>query len=201
MLSQITGRLNVGRQCERLADLRLDWNETVTGAYASGMQFPQWIIELAFPAQRYARRRRQAFFDERRRRHHLAQPQQVTADDADQADPDDEFLRARAQSVRDRRLARISTIARDQEELLRAKAEELERTGAAEISTADGQVIARLIRFRWGKDVLDLSRSLGGQPADWSLGTVPRSPAPERTANITSQLAQAVAAVEPPPPT
>lgn len=165
------------------------------------MQFPEWVIELAFPAQRYARRRRQEFIGERRRRHHLAQAKQVSADEADRAGPDDESFRARAQAVRDHRLARISGIAIEQEELLRAKAEDLMRNGSAQIRTSDGEIAARIVRFRWGKDVIDISRSRGGQSAGWSLSTVPRSPASARMAAIASALAQALAALESPSPT
>jgi hypothetical protein len=164
------------------------------------VQFPQWAIELAFPAQGYARRRRQAFFDERRRQHHLAQAKQVSEDNADQAVPDDESFRARAQAVRDHRLSRITSIASEGDVLLHAMADDLERTGSAEISTAEGEIAARIVRFRWGKDVLDISRSLRGQPAGWSLGTLPRSPTSERTAAITYELAKALAAIEPLPP-
>ncbi|MBO0822973.1 MAG: hypothetical protein J2P27_03820 [Actinobacteria bacterium] len=164
------------------------------------MQLPQWVIEFAFPAQGYARRRQRAFIDGRRRLHRLAQAKPVTADIADQAGPDDESFRARAQARRDHRIARISGIAADQEELLRAKAEVLMRNGLAQIETSDGEIAARIIRFRWGKDVIDIPRSREGQPAGWSSSSVPRSPASARMAAITFALAKALAALEPPLP-
>jgi len=97
----------------------------------------------------------------------------------------------------DHRLARIGSIAAEQQELLHATADGLERTGTAEISIAEGNIGGRLIRFRWAPYLLDISRTREGVPAGWSLGTVPRSPASARTAAITSALAQALAALEP----
>jgi hypothetical protein len=164
------------------------------------VQLPEWAIELVFPAQGYARRRRQEFIDDGRRHHHLAQAEQVSSADGGQPAPDEESLRARREAARDHRFARISSITADQGELLHAKAEEIERTGTAYISTAAGEISASLVRFRWGKDVLDISRTRGGQQAGWSLGTVPRAPAQARTAAITFDLAKALAALEPLPP-
>jgi hypothetical protein len=164
------------------------------------MQLPQRLSILALPAQRFSRRSQQAYINERRRHHPLAQPRRVSETDAGQA-AEDESFQERAHEIRDHRLARISSIAAEQQELLHATAEDLERTGTAEISTADGKIAARLVRFRWGPDVLDIARTHGGRPAGWSLGTVPRSPASERTAAITFALAQALAALEPLAPT
>ena len=164
------------------------------------MQLPEWAIDLVFPAQGYARRRRQEFIDDRRRHHHLVRAEQVSPADAGQPTPDEESLRARRDAARDHRLARISSIAADQGELLHAKAGEIERAGTVRISTAAGEISATLVRFRWGKDVLDISRTRGGQQAGWSLGTVPRAPAEARTAAITFDLAKALAALEPLPP-
>lgn len=160
------------------------------------MQLPQWAVDLAFPAQRFSRRRQQAYISERRRHHPLAQPTRVNANDAGQA-AQDEFLPSRAHEMRDRRLARMCSIAAEQKELLHATAEDLQQTGTAEVSTADGEIAARLIRFRWGPDVLDITRTHLGRPGGWSLSSVPRSPASARTAAFTSALAQALAALEP----
>jgi hypothetical protein len=165
------------------------------------MQLPQWAIHLALPAQRYARRRQQAYINERRRQHPLAQPTRISENEARPPAADDESFQARTHKIRDHRLARISSIAAEQDELLHATAEDLERTGTTEISTAEGNIAARLIRFRWGPDSLDITRTREGHPAGWSLSTVPRSPASARTAAITSALAQALAALDPLPPT
>lgn len=97
-------------------------------------------------------------------------------------------------------LDRISSIAAEQDELLHAKAEELERTGSVGINTVAGELAASLVRFRWCKDVLDISRTRLGQRAGWSLGTVPRSPSQARTEGITFELAKAISALEPPSP-
>jgi hypothetical protein len=165
------------------------------------VQIPKQVVELAYPAQRYARRRRQAFIRERRLLHRLAEPGQVAEDDTEQAGPDEESVHARAQTLRDHRLARIGSIAADQDELLSAKAEELVRMGATQIRTPTGAIAARLVRFRWGKDVIDISRSKeGGRSAGWSLGTVPRLPTAARTAAITFELTKALAALERFPP-
>jgi hypothetical protein len=160
------------------------------------MQLPQWAVDLAFPAQRFSRRRQEAYINERRRQHPLAKPTRVSENDGGQAVHDESIL-ARAHELRDHRMTRISSIAAEQKELLHATAADLERTGTAEISTAEGKIGARLVRFRWGLDVLDITRTHEGRPAGWSRGTVPRSPASARTAAITSALAQALAALNP----
>lgn len=52
--------------------------------------------------------------------------------------------------LRDHRLATIHAIQSDQSELRRSTAGKLERTGAAQLSTASGMISACLTRFRWG---------------------------------------------------
>src|SRR6516225_7322388 len=116
------------------------------------MRLPQWAIDLALPAQRYGRRRQQAYINERRRQHLLAQPRRISETEARQAAEDDESFQARALAIRDHRLARISSIAAEQKELLDAKAADLEGAGSAEIGTGDGKIAARIVRFRWGPD-------------------------------------------------
>lgn len=114
---------------------------------------------------------------------------------------DEEAMRGWALAVREKRLAVTRRIARDQDELLRSKADQLERAGAVEVTTASGVISARITRFRWGDDVIEISRSHGEQ-CGWSLGRLARSPSTARAAALTRHLAAALAALEPatPPP-
>jgi hypothetical protein len=166
------------------------------------VQLPEWVVGFLFPAQHYMRRRRDEYFQDLRRGHDTAQPQRAhprnPAQEGAEGAGDDPLL-ARARALRDHRLTTIGNIARDQDELLRAKAGELERTGAAEIVTAAGTIHARITRFRWGDDVIEITRSRGTGQQGQNGGTLARAPQPARTAAITRQLAQALAALEPRP--
>jgi len=106
----------------------------------------------------------------------------------------------RVRVLRDRRLAVIQAIESGRDELLRGTAGTLERTGAAQLTTAAGMISARITRFRWGDDVMEVSHSCGSGRCGWALGRLPRSPGPIRDAEITHSLAQALAALEPGPP-
>lgn len=161
------------------------------------MQLPQWAIDLALPAQRYLRRRQQVIINEHRRQHPLAEAKRISENEARQAPPQSEAVQARRRQMRDQRLQIISSIADERGDLLRATAEDLERTGSGEIRTAGGEISARLIRFRWGPDVLDITRTRDGRHAGWSLDYVPRSPVAARAKAITWALAKALAALEP----
>lgn len=164
------------------------------------VRFPEPLLGLFFPAQRYMRRRRDEVRAEFRRRYGLAEPEPLPPEDDGQAGPDEAAMRAWVHAARDHRLATIGSIARDQDELLRSKADELERTGAAELITAAGEIRARIIRFRWGADVIEITRSKGAEQRGWSRSLLPRSPAPDRAEDISHHLAAGLAALQPAPP-
>jgi hypothetical protein len=163
------------------------------------VRLPEPVIGLFFPAQRYIRRRRDEERAAMRRRYGLAEPEPLPPEGDGQAGPA-EAMRAWADAARDHRLATIRSIERDQDELLRSKADELERTGTTELITGAGEIRARIIRFRWGADVIEITRSKGAEQCGWSRGGLPRSPAPGRADDISHHLAAALAALQPPPP-
>ncbi|HSR84891.1 MAG TPA: hypothetical protein VLM11_11995 [Streptosporangiaceae bacterium] len=166
------------------------------------MDLPEPVIGLLFPAQRYLRRRREQWLREHRRSYPSGQPDPVAPEDDQQAAADEAAPRTWRQAVRDHRLAKIHRIARDQDKLLRSKADELARTGAAVVVTASGEISARIIRFRWGPDVIEISRSQAGENRGGSRSLLARSPASDRSEQIHDNLVQALAALEsaPPPP-
>jgi hypothetical protein len=100
--------------------------------------------------------------------------------------------------MRDHRLTAAEAIARDQNESLRAAANELERTGTVRIVTESGQISARIIRFRWGDDVVEITRSRGGLHNGFSGSRLARSTGSARGDILVRQLAAALAALEPP---
>jgi hypothetical protein len=107
----------------------------------------------------------------------------------------------RGRALRDHRLATIAAIESEQGELLRNTAAMLERTGQAQLTSAAGLISARVTRFRWGDDVLEVTHTCSSGRCGWGLSRVPRSPEPVRDAQITHSLAQAVAAALEPSPT
>ena len=164
------------------------------------MRLPGPVIGVLFPAQRYMRRQRDEWLRERIQRPGPSQPEPATLADGGQAAPDEAAARSRARAAREHRLAMIERIARDQEQLLRSKADELERVGAVELTTAAGEIRARIIRFRWGADVIEIASSRGAGRRGWNRSLLARSPAPDRAEQIRHLLAYALAALEPPPP-
>jgi hypothetical protein len=157
------------------------------------VQLPEPVIGFIFPAQRHMRRRRDEYIDERRR-----QARPAGSVEATDPAPDDGAVYQRARRIRDHRLAATESISRDQDHLLLAKASELERTGATQIVTPSGRVSARVTRFRWGDDVVEINRTRGGPQHGWSGGRLARSPRSARERTLAHYLAQALAALEPP---
>jgi hypothetical protein len=168
----------------------------------SYMRLPEPVTGFLFPARRYMRRRRKEQFQELRRGYFPARPEPLVPGGERQPASDREAIRNGEHPVRSRRLAKIEEVSRDQVELLRRTADELEHTGAAEHITASGQISARITRFRWGDDVIEIIRNHGGGQRGWSLGRLPRSRGPARTAALADHLTRALAALEagPPPP-
>jgi hypothetical protein len=153
----------------------------VAAAYADLCVAPEPVIGFVFPARRYG----------------AARPEPMAPERGHQAPRDEGVMRTRA--VRDHRLVMVQSIADNQEQLLYSKADELERTHMAELMSASGKINARIIRFRWGADVLEITRSRGGEHDGWSCVRLARSPRPARFAVLTREFAKALAAHEPPP--
>jgi hypothetical protein len=166
-------------------------------ATLAGVQLPEAVVGLFFPAQRYMQQRASERRREFRGRVGLPVPEGVEPGDEREAARRQMPERVRAQ--RDHRLATIAAIESEQGELLRSAAGKLERTGAAQLTTAAGMISARITRFRWGDDVIEVTRTCGTGRCRWSLGRLPRSPGPIRDAEMTRSLAQALAALEPGP--
>jgi hypothetical protein len=93
----------------------------------------------------------------------------------------------------------IERIAQDQAGLLGSTADTLEHVGSARLVTADGEIQARLTRFRWGDDVLEVARRRDGLPCGRSMSVLARSPEARRTRVITFHLAASLAKLEPGP--
>jgi hypothetical protein len=162
------------------------------------VQLPEAVVGFFFPAQRYMRQRWGEHRRELRRRFDLAVPERIELGDERQAAWME--MPERVRVLRDHRLAVIQAVESGQDELLPSTAGTLERTGAAQLTTAAGMISARITRFRWGDDVIEVSDSCGSGRCGWALGRLPRSPGPIRDAEITHSLAQALAALEPGPP-
>ena len=166
-------------------------------ARLEGVQLPEAAVGLFFPAQRYMQRRANEHRGEFRKRVDLAVPERVEAGVDREAAR--QQLPERGRALRDHRLATIAAIESEQGELLRSAASKLQRTGQAQLTTAAGTISARITRFRWGDDVIEVTRSCSSGRCGWTLGRLPRSPGPIRDAEITNSLAQALAALEPRP--
>ena len=149
------------------------------------MQLPEPVIGFIFPAQRYLRRRSYPWRHQLRQRHGLAEPQRITAAAAS-AQPD---ASDRASEILNRRLAARDRVLREQDDLIRAASAELDRNRAAEIRTPVGEVSARIVRFRWGDDVLTIDRSQAGGRTGGGGCKLPRRPGPARSAELRRQLA------------
>jgi len=147
------------------------------------------------------RRRHEARLRELRQRHSLAEPSQAgrvqEAPAAGREEPG-----TRAQALLHHRLALVQSIRDSQAALLRDTASELDRTRQAEIITASGEIRARITRFRWGDDVLELTRSQPVGRSGSSMCRLRRSGGEARTAALIDEIAHALAALEPwqPPP-
>jgi hypothetical protein len=166
-------------------------------ARLEGVQLPEAAVGLFFPAQRYMQQRANEHRSEFRKHVDLAVPERVEAG-VDREAPRQQ-LPERGRALRDHRLATIAAVESEQRELLRSAAGNLERTGQAQLTTAAGTISARITRFRWGDDVIEVARSCNSGRCGWTLGRLPRSPGPIRDAEITHSLAQALAALEPSP--
>jgi hypothetical protein len=161
------------------------------------VQLPEAVVGFFFPAQRYMQRRGKG-----------TPPRDQDAllpGCLERLEPGDERQAAQPEMperggvLRDHRLARIAAIETEQGELLRNTAGTLERTGAAQLKTAAGMISARITRFRWGDDVIEVTHACGNGRCGRGGGRLPRSPGPIRDAEITRSLAQALAALEPDP--
>lgn len=123
-------------------------------------------------------------------------PAEPTAEPVPRSASDDEAVR-RAQALLNQRLSRTQRLGQDQAGLLHAGADELERTGAVTLTTAEGEVRARVTRFRWGDDVIEVTRSRDGQLCGTSRGLLARTSQPARSAALARHLARELAALEP----
>jgi hypothetical protein len=94
------------------------------------------------------------------------------------------------------RLARGKNIADEQGEMLRVLVDELERTGTTSLSTPAGEIGARITRFRWGDDVIEVTQSSEGEQHGWTCGRLARSPGQARATVLIRQLAQALASLD-----
>jgi hypothetical protein len=166
-------------------------------ARLEGVQLPEAAVGLFFPAQRYLQQRANEHRREFRRRVDLAVPERV--EPRHEREAARQQMPERGRALRNHRLATIAAIESEQGELLRSAAGKLERTGQAQLTTAPGMISARITRFRWGDDVIEVTHTCGNGRCGWSLGRLPRSPGPIRDAAITHSLAQALAALEPSP--
>ena len=120
------------------------------------------------PAARYMTRRREEHIQARR------------AEQEPRAAQSEEVTRAWARSAAADRQVRSKNIADEQGETIRVMVDELERTGTTKLSTPAGDVEARITRFRWGDDVIEVTQSSEGEQRGWSCGRLARSPAHAR---------------------
>jgi len=153
------------------------------------MQLPDSIVGFIFPAQRYLRRQRQVRIRQFRQRHDPAEPKPP----ADGMPLPNGPTLAR---IRQRQAA-AERLEREQAELLRSTASELDRTTEAKIVTESGMIRAQIKRFRWGADVLEITHSSRTGRSGSSRCVLQRSASQLRTKVLVSNLAMALAALEP----
>lgn len=149
-----------------------------------------WLLDFAFPAQRYLRR------SSEQRRHEMVQrlglseppprvPPDFGATAFGWAEPGSERWRA----LRGERLAARDRILADQEDLLHSTVATLERTRTAEIRTAAGTISARIASFRWGPDVLEVTRTGPHGRRGFGTGLLTRHHGADRTRELMTTLA------------
>jgi hypothetical protein len=163
----------------------------------------QWLIDFIFPAQRHLRRSTEHGPHERLRRLGLLVPPAVPPGPSDTgfswAEPGSEGWR----TMRAERLAARDRVLADQEELLRRAADTLDRTRTTEIRRPAGTISARIVAFRWGPDVLEITRTGVRGGSGFGSCLVSRHAGPARTGELTSRLAYHLAVLEglktPPP--
>jgi hypothetical protein len=157
---------------------------------------PSWLVGLFNPAHAYMERMSRTHRGGRRGRRQRGQPfpEAVVLGSGvhgARAATAKELRLIRAQSQEGQRLfeARLAAIEKRYSSLLQAKASELIGTGTTTMVTSAGEVQARILRFRWGADVLEITR-----PGGEGRSTLQRSHARE-PAVLISFLAHALADV------